>query len=120
MSLSIVNTTTGDEVWSSSYAEFHTFCDALRILGAVQLGDYMKMMDYAKSRGLWEITPDEPLLVLLLHSDSNGYIFPEQAGVLAERIDSLMHLLQMWQEDASVFVDGLRFAYAYEQILKFT
>ena len=65
--------------------------------------------------GEWDETPNDPLIVLLTHSESSGVIHPEQAFPLAERLAGLIPLLHP-EDDAVVialttrFVAGLRTA----------
>jgi hypothetical protein len=44
----------------------------------------------ATLEGTWKETPEDPLLVLLAHSDCDGDIFPAQAGPLANRLEELL------------------------------
>ena len=69
--------------------------------------------------GEWDKTPDDPLLVLIAHSDCEGVIHPEQAIPLANRIEELMPLLSTepdtghigdWKIKTQKFIDGLRLA----------
>lgn len=43
--------------------------------------------------GDWEATPDDPLIVLIAHSDCEGVIKPEQARPLADRLEALLPAL---------------------------
>lgn len=39
--------------------------------------------------GIWDETPDDPLLVLIVHSDCEGHIYPAQQLALADRLEGL-------------------------------
>lgn len=43
--------------------------------------------------GAWAATPEDPLVVLIAHSDCDGVIHPEQAGPLADRLEGLLPAL---------------------------
>lgn len=61
--------------------------------------------------GKWEKTPADPLIVLMVDSDCEGAIYPEQAVPLAERIERLMPTVPAeWREQTETFVAGLRAA----------
>jgi hypothetical protein len=44
----------------------------------------------ANLQGRWDSTPEDPLIVLIAHSDCDGAIYPEQAGPLADRLEELL------------------------------
>lgn len=44
----------------------------------------------ANLMGEWETTPEDPLVVLIAHSDCDGAIYPAQAGPLADRLEELL------------------------------
>ncbi len=79
-------------------------------------------------QGKWDKTPDDPLLVLIAHSDCDGAIYPKQAKPLADRIEELLPLLPdgdagghigNWREKTQLFIDGLRDAHKHRQIVRF-
>jgi hypothetical protein len=79
--------------------------------------------------GEWERTPDDPLLVLLAHSDCDGVIRPAQAGLLADRLEGLLPKLRLrvydsghignWEEKTRAFIEGLREAAAAGEDVEF-
>jgi hypothetical protein len=78
--------------------------------------------------GKWEETPDDPLLVLIAHSDCEGTIYPEQAGPLADRLEELLPRLPdeeapghigHWGQKTQKFIDGLREAAAEGEPVEF-
>lgn len=71
--------------------------------------------------GDWEVTPDDPLLVLIIHSDCEGVIRAAQCGPLADRLEELLPLLPIepdsghigdWGATTRKFIEGLRAAAA--------
>lgn len=70
--------------------------------------------------GEWPTLPDDPLLILIAHSDCDGIIKAEHTGPLADRLDELLPLLADmppdgghigdWSEKTRQFIDGLRTA----------
>ena len=79
-------------------------------------------------QGDWDETPTDPLLVLIAHSDCDGYIYPQQAMPLADRLEELIPLLPEgddgghigdWREKTQRFVDGLRLAARRKQKVGF-
>jgi len=81
-----------------------------------------------KLYGDWDKTPDDPLLVLIAHSDCEGEIKPEQAKPLADRLEQLLPLLPKgdggghiydWQKVTQNFIDGLRAAATNNENVKF-
>lgn len=61
--------------------------------------------------GEWQDTPSDPLLVLLVHSDADGWIYPVQAGPLADRLEELLPQIPEHEDvraDTVQFIKGLR------------
>lgn len=78
--------------------------------------------------GEWDETPTDPLIVLIAHSDCDGYIYPAQAGPLADRLEELLPLLPdgeggghigNWRDKTQQFIAGLRLAVAAGEAVKF-
>ena len=78
--------------------------------------------------GKWDKTPDDPLLVLLVHSDCDGYIYPEQMEPLARRLEELLPLLPKdddrghignWKNKTQQFIDGLQYAVMKDEVVEF-
>lgn len=68
-------------------------------------------------QGEWDVTPADPLIVLIAHSDCDGVIHPEQADLLAARLEELLPLLPdeddlghigNWRRKTNQFINGLR------------
>lgn len=69
--------------------------------------------------GEWSRIPDDPLVILLAHSDCDGVIRHQHAAILADRIEELLPLLPEqedtghigdWRKKTQRFIDGLRLA----------
>jgi hypothetical protein len=82
-------------------------------------GDEMRRWSQCKIAGHWDTPPDDPLLILLIHSDCDGVIKAEHAAFLAQRLEQLLPLLPDdyagghigdWREKTQEFIDGLRAA----------
>ena len=78
--------------------------------------------------GEWDVTPTDPLMVLIAHSDCDGWIHPAQAGPLVDRLEELLPLLPdddggghigNWRAKTQAFIDGLRSAVAAGESVEF-
>lgn len=81
--------------------------------------------------GQWEMTPEDPLIVLIAHSDCEGSIYPEQAGPLADRLEEILPKLSERDSSGHIernggmvnvtqrFIAGLRAAVAKGEELGF-
>lgn len=83
------------------------------------------------SKGLpikWEWLKPDPLHVLLVHSDCDGEISPEDAAKIADRLESLLPVLPSgeamghignWKDKTAQFIEGCRRAAAAGEPLDF-
>ncbi len=78
--------------------------------------------------GDWPETPSDPLIVLLVHSDCDGFIRPAQAGPLADRMEELLPKLEgidggghigMMTSTTKLFIEGLRAAVEANESVEF-
>ena len=80
--------------------------------------------------GQWDRIPEDPLIILLAHSDCDGEILPEHAGLLADRLEHLLprlpedegpgHIARRgWRGTTQRFIDGLREASAADEPVGF-
>jgi hypothetical protein len=70
--------------------------------------------------GWWDEPPYDPLDVLLVHSDAEGWIFPEHAEPLGKRLDELAPLLaEEWRDLTHQFALGLRNASERWDVVRF-
>jgi hypothetical protein len=111
--------------WNAPYSAFTRWRSEIARAAGYSVARLVKFDDYVAHNlplidwghvtndqllGKWESTPSDPILVLIAHSDCDGFIFPEQARPLADRIEELIPRLS-YQEDAErarKFVQGLR------------
>jgi hypothetical protein len=80
--------------------------------------------DYAQ--GEWQKLPEDPLLILLVHSDCDGRIKAEHCAPLADALEPLVPKLAGSAEErqtdagaAKAFIDGLRAASAAGEDVEF-
>ena len=77
--------------------------------------------------GVWDETPEDPLVVLLAHSDCDGDIYPAQAVPLADRLEEIKGLLPDDEYEAPSntknttqwFIEGLRRAASRGEVVVF-
>lgn len=76
----------------------------------------------------WSILKDDPILVLLDHSDCDGIIESKDCLPLAERLSEILPLLPDgdggghigdWREKTQTFIDGLRLAASLDEDIEF-
>jgi len=81
-----------------------------------------------KILGDWDKVPDDPLLILIAHSDCEGAIHPREAKALADRLEELKSKLpnggnqgHIWdyKEVTQRFIDGLREAASKNEDVEF-
>jgi hypothetical protein len=127
--------------WNGAYSAFSRWRDKIAkaagyISAIIDYGDGFKrdtiLIDWGhitddQLYGEWEKTPDDPLLVLIAHSDCEGSIYPEQAGPLADRLEAILPLLEgdggghigSYKEKTAAFIAGLRLAAERNEIVEF-
>ena len=101
--------------WHGSYTSFHRFREELA--NAIGMPDLKKMEGFGGAIA-WESLPPDTLHVLLNHSDSDGVIEAKDCLPLAERLEEIVRLHAVyeedygysWQERALQFAKGLRVA----------
>lgn len=73
----------------------------------------------ANLEGDWDETPADPLLIVIAHSDCDGWIRVRDLVPLADRLTELLPLLpegeapghvRNWRDKTQAFIDGLRLA----------
>jgi len=78
--------------------------------------------------GKWEKTPDDPLIVLIVHSDCDGEIYPIQALSLITRLKELKDKLPdedagghigYWKDKTQQFIEGLEAAVKNNEVVGF-
>ena len=121
--------------WHGPYSAFSRFRNALVEAAGIPLTgdgrfdsadiDWDQFKD-GNFYGEWQTPPDDPLYILIVHSDCEGVIKAEHAPHLAERIEQLIPSLppdgpdrDRWQAAARLFVYGLRQAAAANEDVGF-
>ena len=116
--------------WSGAYSAFNRWRNKLAEAAGYWVmkfpsGHETATIDWghvseANLLGDWDEVPKDPLIILIAHSDCDGIIRSEHAGLLADRIGELLALLPdgdggghigNWRDKTQEFVDGLRFAH---------
>jgi len=96
------------DAWNGSYSSFNNFRKELCRVAGVDWDSIDDRYEWCNYLGMWKETPSDPLLVLLVHSDCDGYIFPAQMEQLANRLIELKPLVdEDWQESVQDFIDAL-------------
>lgn len=122
---------TTHDCWHGSYGGFKDFRDEVAA-AARQVKDYVPRYNNRPLRafyGWWD--DDHPfdhiLDVFFVHSDCEGYIFPQHAGPLADALEELVESVPSdeaddrwsWQNRLRQFIAGLRSAADEWQIVEF-
>lgn len=119
--------------WHGAYSSFSRWRDKLTRVAGYTMTNYVEdgipyvapAIDWEKYHrngvdgplmGHWEETPEDALLVIIVHSDCEGWIFHPQTKPLADRLTELLPLLPdedagghvgYWREKTQTFIDGL-------------
>ena len=118
--------------WHGSYSSFEHWRNTIAEAAGYKLveddwGWKCADIDWEKYQnnllGNWKETPSDPLLVLIAHSDCDGFIYPDQALPLANRLEDVLKNLTSdkgWIVDATnQFIAGLRNAHKRNQKVGF-
>ena len=71
--------------------------------------------------GFWTEEPEDVLVVLLVHSHSDGWIYPQHTGRLARRLEGLLpEVADEFREATEQFIEGLRAAAAFPGPVEFS
>ena len=87
---------TSYDCWHGAYSAFHRWRTRIAEVSgyASKWPDGLEIDDAedgaAVADGTWKKLPNDPILVLLCHSDCDGQIAPEHAGPLADRLEGLL------------------------------
>ena len=120
------------DAWHGAYSAFHRWRIKLAEVAGYAIADLdydgvkreTILVDWGhlqdKLYGDWDKTPDDPLLILIAHSDCEGQINPPQLVALADRLDELLPELAKagdggghignYAEKTKQFIAGLRWA----------
>ncbi len=117
---------TSHDCFHGAYSRFHRFRLAVgRAAGFKETPDgYFDLgvdpNDEGALYGDWQSAPDDPILVLLAHSDCEGHILANHAAHVATRLEQLLPDLDAEAvEIAGQFIAGLRLAAEYGEPVEF-
>jgi len=127
---------TTHDCWHGAYYAFNRFRNELAKAAGYELveteiGEHADLpwerFELKNYEGEWDTPPDDPLLILLVHSDCEYRIPAEYCEHIANRIERLIPLLPLEgvghlahpQEKATQFVEGLRRAAAAGEDVEF-
>jgi hypothetical protein len=130
---------TSHDCWHGAYSAFTRWRTALAEAAGYTIaydGGYPYAAEIQWDRlqdknylGHWDRMPEDPLIILLAHSDCDGEIKPDHAGFLADRLEQLIpalpdvatgHLERYgWRGTTQRFVEGLRKAAAAGEAVEF-
>ena len=122
---------TTHNAWHGSYMRFSKWRNEVAEIAGysiVPFGRYripQPLLDWGKytesnSMGEWAETPADPLIVLLVHSDCDGLIMPQQALPLADALEALLPRMEGWTRVRTIqFILGLRLAVELDEPVEF-
>lgn len=116
------------DCYSGGYSSFNIWRDRVAIIAGYKMvlheptGRMIPDLDWEKItmqqvKGNWKKTPKDPLLVLIVHYDCEGFIRPQQGKALATRLEELLPRLSTERaggfipsdrDRAEQFIKGLR------------
>ncbi len=121
--------------WHGAYSSFYRWRTELARLGGYPERDDRgyaldwELFEGKNFEGEWDQTPEDPLLILLVHSDCDGRIEAAHAPFLAGRLEGLLPQLRelpddgghigVWSDKTQAFIDGLRAAAAAGEDVEF-
>lgn len=122
--------------WHGAYSSYSRWRARIGVLGGFKLRDGSSYefdlwddFTVANAMGEWETSPEDPLIILLAHSDCDGWIEPEHCYWIAERLERLLPGLDEvgddgghignWREKTESFIAGLRAAHAAGERLEY-
>ena len=130
---------TSHDCWHGPYSSFSAWRNKLGVMAGYELAthkrpygdlvtikvDWDELPEDAVD-GVWPETPEDPLMVLLAHSDCDGKIYPPQLMPLADRLGELYKQLPDEPGDfdnmkylTRRFISGLQLAAALDEPVEF-
>jgi hypothetical protein len=125
---------TSHNCWHGPYSAFNTWRDRIAELAGYginisEAGTEYVALDWdnitdAQIEGEWSKLPDDPLMILMCHSDCDGRIKSQHCGPLADRIEQVLLKCDLeddhWVMEKGVqFVEGLRRAANKKENVRF-
>lgn len=113
---------TSHDAWHGSYSTFGAW--RRDVMRAAEIGEdiWENEYEWCNYQGMWRESPTDALMVLIVHSDCDGFLFPHDMPGLVERLVELVPLLsEEWMKDkAEQFIAGLRDAYDKYEVIVFS
>lgn len=128
---------TTHDCWHGGYCSFNIWRDKVAEVAGYEMkvfdGKPAPIIDWDSITednlyGEWERAPEDPLLILIAHSDYDGKIKAEFTKPLADRLTPLVPLMPdaigpghigYWREKTQVFIDGLLDAHSNNEDVEF-
>lgn len=134
---------TSHDCWHGAYSAFSRWRDELARVAGYEFAEYdtdlgkraFVALDWeaygamdGPLMGHWDETPEDPLLILIVHSDCDGMIYHPQLKPLADRLTELLPLLPEtddwghigpWRVKTQKFIDGLLDAHEVGEDVEF-
>lgn len=118
------------DCYSGSCGSFNDLRRIIAKAGGMDF-DATEEAEWCNYLGMWKAPPADALTVFLVHSDCDGYIFPFDAGRIANRLEELLPLLEAggdWHPNADwtprsqtlQFIAGLREAADKNEVVVFS
>lgn len=101
---------TTHDCWHGPYSVFMRWrVEIAKAVGIEDLNDWWSESDFPPEtmQGIWSKYPDDPIVILLNHSDCDGIIPVEHCSALADRLEQLIPKLDS-KDNARLFIKGLR------------
>lgn len=117
---------TSHNCWHGSYSGFKHFRNHLAQVAGYMVAEVKYNNGYTAETilvdwghlgkhldGDWDETPEDALLVLIVHQDCEGVIRNAQTLALADRLEELLpDVSEDWKAKTKQFIDGLRDAHS--------
>jgi hypothetical protein len=125
---------TTHDCWHGAYSSFTRWRTAVSLAAGYYVQDdagYPSVVidwdafEAKNYQGEWDQLPEDPLLILIVHSDCDGHITPEAAPWLADRLEQILPRVadsgdgRSLRSDTERFIKGLRDAAAAGEKVEF-
>ncbi len=128
---------TTHDCWHGAYSSFNVWRDKVAEVAGYEMkiidGKSAPVIDWDSITedniyGEWERAPEDPLLILIAHSDCDGKIKAEFTKPLADRLTPLVQLMPdgegpghigYWRKKTQQFIDGLLDAHSNDEDVEF-
>lgn len=115
--------------WHGAYSSFNTWRNKVAEAAGYKMKDFDGVVgpdiDWDSITednlyGEWERAPEDPLMILIAHSDCEGKIPAEYTKPLADRLTQLHPILfGPWKKKTQQFINGLLYAHSNNEDVEF-